>query len=170
MQTHHKQPTVNVAEMDKVEMAREILETGKVMELQGLKALLKDTIKNPMVPASARAHAEIAFQLAADIEFEIQWRQKELQRWTTARKVKVLDGGKVAQSTLDPSKKVLVPEYILMETSNLRQALNYEVAQIGMHAVETVYNDIVAMKTNVKRPVGVMQQHEEEDHEDSNTG
>jgi len=168
MQEHHsQQPTVNIAEMDKVEMAREILETGKVMELQGLKAILKTTIQNPMVPSSAGEDAEKAFQIAADLETEVKWRETELRGWASAKRLKVLGDGKTVVDPLT-KKTVEIPDHMLEEPNNLKMDLDYEVAQIGMHAVRTVYNDIIAAKVQPsKQPGGIMRREEEEKHADA---
>lgn len=159
----HRPQMPDPAEQDRLEMAREILETGKKMELQGLKAILQDTIENPMIPSSAREHAEHAFQIAADLESDDQWRSNELNRWAAARRVKIVEveGKKTAVSEVT-GKKVVVPEYIFSEPRNLKRRLDYEVAEIGMMAVETVYNDILAGKFPAKRMLGVMQEEEDE--------
>lgn len=163
MQHTQRRPIIDVAGIDRIEMAKEILDTAKEMQLQGLKALLKSEIQSPLIPAQAKAHAELAFKLASDIESDAEWRERELEIWVRKKKYTIVRNP--LKVFAPDGRPVPVPPYMLRQPLNLRRLLDQEIAAIGMIAAETVYNDIIAEKDKKAQPGPKPPLLEEEPHE-----
>jgi hypothetical protein len=135
-------------------MAREILETAKKMELQGLKFVLRETLENPMVPAQAKTYAELAYRVACDLELDLEWRDREVQRWadhlglTVIRDPPANGGRSPPRAVRKDGSSAPIPRYMTREPMNLQRRLDYAIAQIGMVAADTVWNDIIAPRVS----------------------
>lgn len=159
-QYHRKSSSTNVTDLQRVTMAAELLKTAKLMQVVGLKRILGDIIEHPLIPREARVHAEEAFALAVMLEEDIEWRGSELKLWL---RIKKLEPGSIGEGDTFPrfalganELKVPVPRYILNEPTNLRRALDLEIAEVGMITAQLVYEDMIAETSKTKtKPGGV---------------
>lgn len=162
-QRYSRNLMAGVTDLERLEMAQKLLETSKVMQIQGLKRILGDEIEDPLIPRAAREHAERAYAIASMLEREVDWSSREFKLWMRLKHFKLKDGAEMAAGALEhiPDEvvgpgglAVPVPEYMRTELQNLRMALDYEIFQVGRIAGEIVYEDIIAETTAQKRPLG----------------
>lgn len=162
-QRYSRNLMAGVTDLERLEMAQDLLETAKTMQLQGLKRVLGDTIEHPLIPRAAREHAERAYAIACMLEKDVDWRSREFKLWIRLKRYKLKGGAPMADEIIEhvpdevagPSgSAVPVPEYMRTEPQNLRLGLDYEIAQVGMIAGQLVYEDIIAETTVPKKPLG----------------
>lgn len=160
---YQKGPNTSVTDLQRVDMAREHLETAKKMQTKGLKRVFGDAIEHPLILKAARGNAEEAFNLSCMIQEHLIIQSRQFKQWMQLKKYKLMDGSPlppgimtvIPEQVLGPAGMVVpVPEYMRIQLDNLRLGLDYEVAQIGMIAGQVLYEDIIAETTAPKRPLG----------------
>lgn len=142
---------MDVTAIDRMEIAKRLLKSADKLQLLGLKAVLKETIEDPLVPPAAREHAQRAFETTSDIESEREYAQTRLQEWMRLMKVSLI-GNTFINSDGDTVEPPNWLSSLLSESAlpNLRRRVVRDLAEIGEIAKNTVYNDMIVTQAAKK--------------------
>ena len=154
-QRYARNMLAGVTDLERLEVAQDLLETAKEMQLQGWKRILGTTITNPMVTRDSKVYALDAYLLACAIQNHVTFIAKE----------KLLECKLTGcQPSKDPNckqdamgKQTPYASYILEMQGplvNLQDRLDKAMLEIGIMTGDQVYRDMIAETTAPRKPSG----------------